>query len=187
MRTVLTATAAALALLACAGTASAAGVTLSISCGAVGQELQACQEGVNAWAKSTGNTVKIISTPNSSTERLTLYQQQLAAGSSDFDVLQIDVIWPGILKNYLLDLSHDVDKARLGQYFQPMIDNDTVDGKLVALPWFTDAGILYYRKDLLDKYGEKPPVTWSDLSRIAAKIQDGERKAGNADMQGFVF
>ena len=47
----------------------------------------------------TGNTVKIVSTPNSATERLALYQQLLAAGAGDIDVFQIDVVWTGILGN----------------------------------------------------------------------------------------
>ena len=83
-----------------AGPANAA--KISISCGAVGQELALCQEGVDAWAKQTGNEVAVISTPNSTTERLALYQQILAAGSSDIDVFQIDVIWPGILGNHFI-------------------------------------------------------------------------------------
>ena len=47
---------------------------ISISCGAVGQEFEFCKTGTEAWAKKTGNEVKLISTPNSATERLALYQ-----------------------------------------------------------------------------------------------------------------
>ncbi|MCB1824920.1 MAG: ABC transporter substrate-binding protein, partial [Candidatus Competibacteraceae bacterium] len=68
--------------------------TLSISCGAVGQELEFCKTGAEARAKKTGNQVTIVSTPNSATARLALYQQWLAAGAADVDVFQIDVIWP---------------------------------------------------------------------------------------------
>lgn len=172
------------AAFAMAGSASAA--KISISCGAVGQELALCQEGVDAWAKQTGNEVSVISTPNSTTERLALYQQILAAGSSDIDVFQIDVIWPGILGNHFIDLGeYMADEAK--QHFDAIVANNTVDGRLVAMPWYTDAGVLYYRKDLLEKYGEKVPETWEQLTATAQKIQEGERKAGNDKMWGHVF
>jgi trehalose/maltose transport system substrate-binding protein len=165
----------------------ASAATISISCGAVGQELELCRQGADAWAQQTGHQVNIISTPNSATERLALYQQMLAAGSGDIDVYQIDVIWPGILATHLLDLSDKVPADVIGQHFKAIVDNNTVGGQLVAVPWFTDAGILYYRKDLLEKYGKQPPATWQELSAIAAEIQEGERAAGNASMWGFVY
>ena len=161
--------------------------TISISCGAVGQELQLCQEGAEAWAKETGNQVKIVSTPNSATERLALYQQILAAGSADIDVYQIDVIWPGILANHMIDLTPFAPVDAVKENFKAIVDNNTVGGKLVALPWYTDAGVLYYRKDLLEKYGKQAPATWQDLSATAKEIQDKERAAGNASMWGFVY
>ncbi|WP_404426015.1 ABC transporter substrate-binding protein [Thalassospira australica] len=172
------------AAFAMAGSANAA--KISISCGAVGQELALCQEGVDAWAKQTGNEVAVISTPNSTTERLALYQQILAAGSSDIDVFQIDVIWPGILGNHFIDLGeYMADEAK--KHFEAIVTNNTFDNRLVAMPWFTDAGVLYYRKDLLEKYGESVPETWEQLTKTAQKIQEGERKAGNDKMWGHVF
>lgn len=167
-----------------AGPAQAA--KLAISCGAVGQELSLCKEGVEAWSKKTGNDVDVISTPNSSTDRLALYQQMLASGSSDVDIFQIDVIWPGILGNHFIDLNdYMADEAKA--HFKPIIENNTVDGRLVAMPWFTDAGVLYYRKDLLDQYGEKVPETWGQLTKTAQKIEEAERKSGNDKMWGYVF
>jgi trehalose/maltose transport system substrate-binding protein len=167
-----------------AGPAQAA--RLAISCGAVGQELSLCKEGVEAWSKKTGNDVDVISTPNSSTDRLALYQQMLASGSSDVDIFQIDVIWPGILGNHFIDLNdYMADEAKA--HFKPIIENNTVDGRLVAMPWFTDAGVLYYRKDLLDQYGEKVPETWDQLTKTAQKIEEAERKNGNDKMWGYVF
>jgi trehalose/maltose transport system substrate-binding protein len=48
--------------------------------------------------------------------------------------------------------------------------------------------LLYYRTDLLEKYGYKgPSKTWEELAEMAKKIQDGERKDGKGDFQGFVF
>src|SRR5215218_9222066 len=153
-------------------TGSAAAVEVSISCGAVGLELEYCKSGAEAWAKKTGNTIKVVSTPNDTNERLALYQQLLAAGAPDIDVFQIDVIWPGILGTHFIDL-RPYTKDREKEHFPAIVDNNTIGGKLVAMPWFTDAGVLYYRKDLLDKYKEKVPTTWQELTATAKKVQDG--------------
>jgi len=187
-RTVLTATALAapLAFLAPGASSGAQAAEIAISCGAVGIELELCKTGAEAWAEKTGNTVTIVSTPNSTTERLALYQQLLASGADDIDVFQIDVIWPGILGTHFLDLGQYSDGAEAA-HFAPIVENNTVDGQLVAMPWFTDAGVLYYRSDLLEKHGQPVPTTWQDLTEVARTVQDAERAAGNDSLWGFVF
>jgi trehalose/maltose transport system substrate-binding protein len=175
------------ALVTVAQPAQAQSVTLSIACGAVGLELELCREGAEAWAAATGNRVNIVSTPNDATERLALYQQILAANSADIDVFQIDVIWPGILANHFVDLGQHIDAETIAAHFPAIVSNNTIDGKLVGMPWFTDAGVLYYRKDLLEQYGHTPPETWQELTATAAAIQEAERAAGNSRMWGFVF
>ena len=166
---------------------SAAAATIAISCGAVGRELEICREGAEAWAAQSGHEVEIVSTPNSATDRLALYQQLLAAGSAAIDVLQIDVIWPGILANHLIALDAHVDEEVLAGHFTPIVDNNRVGGRLVAVPWFTDAGLLYYRKDLLEKYDAAVPETWDELAATARHIQKEERAAGAERLWGFVF
>ncbi|PXY00002.1 ABC transporter substrate-binding protein [Halomonas sp. LBP4] len=180
-------TAIALAGATTAGTSQAQAAELTISCGAVGAELTLCQEGVAAWEEQTGHEVDIVSTPNSSTERLSLYQQILSAQSDDIDVMQIDVVWPGLLANHLLDLNETLGADAAEGHFETIVTNNTVDGRLVAMPWFTDAGVLYYRKDLLEEYGFEPPETWQELTEIATEIQAAEREAGNDRMWGYVF
>ena len=91
-----------LCLLAALAAHSVPAAEVSISCGAVGIELAICREGAEAWARKSGNTVRIVSTPNSSTDRLALYQQLLAARSPDIDVFEIDVVWPGTLHSLSL-------------------------------------------------------------------------------------
>lgn len=168
------------------GTAARA-VEIALSCGAVGQELELCRREADSWAARTGNTVRIVATPNDSDQRLALYQQLLAARSDAIDVLQIDVVWPGILARHLVDLAPFVTAAERAEHLRVVIENNTVDGHLVALPWFVDVGVLYYRADLLAKYGLAVPATWEDLTAAAKKIQDGERSAGDARMWGYVF
>lgn len=165
--------------------APAGPVTVSISCSALGLEMELCKEGAEAWAKQSGNKINIVSTPNSATERLALYQQVLAAQASEIDVYQIDVVWPGILANHLLDLK-TYSKGIEASHYPAIVKNNTVKDKLVALPWFVDAGVLYYRKDLLEKYQKSVPTTWAELATTAKAIQDGERKA-NDKIWGYVW
>src|SRR5262249_34901705 len=138
------------------GAATDEKVTIALSCGSVGKEVELCKKGGDAGAAKTGNTIKYVSTPPSPTEALALYQQHLAPGATDIDVFQVDVIWPGILGDFFVDLA-PYTKGLEKEHFPAIVANNTRNGKLVAMPWFTDAGILYFRKDLLDKHGEKVP------------------------------
>lgn len=169
-----------------AGPAQAA-PKLTISCGSNGLERQICQSGIQEWSKKSGVPVEVFSTPNDSNDRLALYQQLLGAKSSDIDVYQIDVVWPGILARHSSDLTPYFDKKELAAHIPGALKNNQVDGKLVAIPWFTDGGVLYYRADLLKKYGHSAPKTWEDLGRIAKEIVEKEKAAGNADLSGFVY
>ncbi len=169
------------------GSTAHAQVELSIACGAVGIELELCREGTAAWAEETGNTVNIVSTPDSASERLALYQQILSAQADDIDVYQIDVIWPGILGSHFIDLSEHISQDRIDEHFEAIVENNTLDGSVVAMPWFTDAGVLYYRTDLVEEYGVEPPTTWQEMTEAAEIIQAGERDKGNDRFWGFVW
>ncbi len=140
------------------------------------------------WAKKTGNKVEYISRPQDASATLQQFQQYWAAKSADIDVYMVDVIWQGILAPHAVDLKKYYKEDEVSKFFPRIIENNTVGGKLVSIPWFTDAGLLYYRTDLLEKYGYKgPPKTWEELTEMAKKIQEGERAAGKPDFQGFVF
>ena len=166
--------------------AGAQAATVTISCGSVGQDFEFCKKHTEEWARKTGHQVKLFTIPNSTTDILALFRQMFAAKSTDLDVINVDVVWPGVIKDHLLDLK-PYSKGIEKEHFPAIVNNNTVDGKLLAMPWFTDAGLMFYRKDLLEKYGIKAPQTWEEMAVAARKIQDGERAAGNADFQGFVF
>jgi trehalose/maltose transport system substrate-binding protein len=163
-------------------------ITLRIFAGNVGAELQSTQEIADAFmAENPGITVEVVSTPDFVEDRLGVYLQLFEAQSAEGDVFQIDVIWPGDLAEHFVDLNEYGGAEQVANHFPAIVENNTVDGKLVAIPWFTDAGLLYYRTDLLEKYNVEPPETWAELEAAAQTIQDGERAAGNQDFWGYVF
>jgi len=162
--------------------------TLRVFLGSVG-DLDTEQAILDRWGADNGVTVEIVRGPQSATDYLAQLQQIFAAQSDEIDLIQFDVIWPGILAPNMLDLGPALEESGLAdQFYQRILENNTVDGKVVGLPWFTDAGMLYYRTDLLEKYGfDGPPTTWDELQSMAQTIQDGEREAGNAEFWGFVW
>jgi trehalose/maltose transport system substrate-binding protein len=135
--------------------------------------------------EQTGINIEVINGPDSATDRIALYLQFFGAQSPDVDIIQMDVIWPGILAEHLIDLAPYVED--IDMYFPRIVLNNTVDGRLVGIPWFTDAGLLYYRTDLIEEYGfAGPPQTWAELEEMATTIQEGER-ATNPDFWGYVW
>jgi len=165
-------------------------VTLRLLSGAVGQELELTKAAAARYMAANPNvTVEVFDTPDAVQDRLGVYLQYFETKSSEADLYQIDVIWPGDLAEHLIDLyQYEGAKEQAAENFPAIIENNTVGGKLVGMPWFTDAGLLYYRTDLLKKYGyDAPPVTWTELEEMAMKIQDGERAAGNEDFWGYVW
>jgi trehalose/maltose transport system substrate-binding protein len=163
-------------------------ITLRVFTGSVGQELEMAEAAAERFeAENPCVTVESIDTPDFVEDRLGTYLQLFEAQSSEGDVFQIDVIWPGDLAEHFVDLNEYGGAAEVADHFPAIVENNTVDGKLIAIPWFTDAGLLYYRTDLLDKYGLDAPTTWDELEAAATTIQEGERADGNQDFWGYVW
>jgi trehalose/maltose transport system substrate-binding protein len=139
------------------------------------------------YQKKTGVQVKTTASYDSIDTRLILLQDIFRKRSTEPDICGIDNIWPGLLADDLIDL-----KPYLGDEMtaidKGLLDAFTVNGRLVALPETVETSVLYYRTDLLKRYGYKrPPQTWDELGRMAKVIQDGERKRGASDFWGYIW
>lgn len=141
-------------------------VKITVASGAVGIEKELSEEAAALYMEAHPDVeIVILDTPDLATDRLGLYLQFFEAKSDEVDVYQIDVIWPGDLAEHLADLyQFDGFTEAAKEHFPAIVQNNTVDGKLMGIPWFTDAGLLYYRTDLLEKYGySEAPATWDQL------------------------
>jgi trehalose/maltose transport system substrate-binding protein len=140
------------------------------------------------FTRETGIRVKHLPAPESSPAQLVLIRQLLQKGSSSPDVYGIDVVWPGILSEYFVDLKPYFTAAELSSRDPEVVTNYTVNGRLVAMPYHANIGVLFYRTDLLQRYGySAPPKTWDELEKMAARIQEGERARGENDFWGYVW
>jgi multiple sugar transport system substrate-binding protein len=111
--------------------------------------------------------------PSSSTEVHQELVQQLARRNGTPDVFTQDVIWIAEFASagWALPLDQYFGPSVQAAYFPGLIQACTFRGKLTALPWHVDSGMLYYRKDLLQQAGAQVPTSWADMTAIAQKIQ----------------
>lgn len=164
-------------------------VTINYFGDPVGSHPEAEQATIDRFMEICPNiTVELNQSSASVTDLLAFYLTAFEAESSDLDVIRVDVIWPGQLADHLLDLSEMAPQEHIDAQLPALIENDTVDGRLVALPLRIGFGMLYYRTDLLEKYGyDAPPATWEELEEMATAIQEGERAEGNGEFWGYVW
>jgi trehalose/maltose transport system substrate-binding protein len=182
--TITTATALALLLALCSGIAAAE--RLTIACGRFPAEHDLCRASAEQWAQANGHEVRVLAPPTLTDDRLPLYEELLGVRARRLDVLEIDVVWPGLLADHLADLSPAVGEEAAA-FFPALIANNTVGGRLVALPWFLDVGLLYYRRDLLEAAGLSLPDTWDELENAAVILQDSRRAHGDRRFWGFLW
>jgi trehalose/maltose transport system substrate-binding protein len=145
------------------------------------------QDALDEFTAKTGTQVDVIPTLGTSSEQLDLMLKFLQRESPAPDVYLVDVIWPGTLHSYLLDLTPYLT-ADDRKHIPALIENSTVANRIVSLPFYMNAGMLYYRADLLKKYGyDHPPATWNELQATALRIQQAESRAGKQPLWGYIW
>lgn len=166
---------------------SALAEEIVLSCGTYGSKTNICESSVARWEKKTGHKVRYVQVPKKTNDQLDFFRIALAQPKADepLDVVMLDAIWINFVEEYLIDLSPFSAGAE-GEHFRTLIDNATFEGELKSMPLWTGVGLLYYRSDILEKYGETVPRTWDELEAIAARVQAVERKE-NPEFWGFVF
>ena len=134
----------------------------------------------------TGIEVQTIRPGNDTSAVLSSYLREFETGSPHADVYAIDIVWPGILSEYAEDLRPAF--GDMSDMVPGLVENNTVRGKLIAVPYFVEISLLYYRRDLLGKYHfAQPPRTWNELEHQAKVIANGERANDKSSFWGFLW
>jgi multiple sugar transport system substrate-binding protein len=118
----------------------------------------------NAKYKAQGLSVRILEFPASADEQRQQFVQRQEARDSECDVFRSDVIWTAEFasQNWLYDMTPYVDKIK-SRMITPALETATYDGRVWGVPSYTNAALLYYRKDKVDS----PPQTWQQLYQQA--------------------
>ena len=112
--------------------------------------------------------------------------KELASGTGGIDLIASDVIWTAEFakKRWVEDLTRRFYEAYdRDSFLAPALGSATYRLRIWGVPWYTDAGLLFYRKDKLAKSGfTAPPATWEELARMARKVMQD-----TGTRYGFVF
>lgn len=127
--------------------------------------------------------VEMIKGPTSTDARETMYTTSFLAREATYDVVLMDIVWlPKFAKQgWLVPLDGWFKKEEQEEFLPGDIQGSIFEGKIYRIPLQTDAGVLYYRKDLLETKGYNPPKTWDEFVKIAKGLQDPP------NLWGFVF
>jgi multiple sugar transport system substrate-binding protein len=130
------------------------------------------QKLVDEWnAEHPDEKVTITELPESADDQRNRMIQNAQVKSDEFGVLNLDVIWTAefAANRWIVELPQD--EFDLDQFLQPAVETGMYRDKMYAMPVYSDGGLLYYRKDLLDKAGVQPPETWDELSAACTAVK----------------
>ncbi|MBW1603375.1 ABC transporter substrate-binding protein [Streptomyces sp. JJ66] len=127
-----------------------------------------------------GEEVTVVELPDAADETRAQMITELRSGSDRFDVLNIDVSWTSefAAAGWITPLHRD--RFALTEMLPPVVDTATFGGELYAVPYVTNAALLYYRADVLAAEGVQPPRTWAELERQARTIAPAHGLEGYA-------
>jgi multiple sugar transport system substrate-binding protein len=136
---------------------------------------------VDKWnALHPAEKVTLLELPAAADDQHAQMVTNLQAKSDRYDVLNIDIIWTAEFADSGWVIPLDRRQFPLDQFLKPVVDTAEFGGKLYGVPYTSNAGLLYYRKDILDKAGKRPPKTWAELRELAKTVAPKNNLEGYA-------
>ena len=114
--------------------------------------------------------VTLLLLPEAANDQLAQLVANLQAKSDLYDVIDMDVIWTAEFASNGWIIPLPQGQFPLGDFLKPAVDTAMYQGRLYAVPDYSNADLLYYRKDILAKAGKQPPRTWAQLQQLARTV-----------------
>ncbi len=135
-------------------------------------------------AKNPDIQFNLLEAPNATNIVEDLYTSAFLLGDSPYDLVHMDIVWVPkfAAAGWLVDLNDRLSEEELTEFLPGDLNGGMYENRLYRVPFTSDAGLLYYRKDLLEQAGFKPPETFAELIEISQTLQ----KQGAADW-GFAW
>ena len=188
----LSSTAAVSLLEACGGTSSSStGTGQTVNINYIERDTNGVFAGLvnNFNAQNNGVHVTYNSNaPADTGQLLTILTTMLRARGSSIDVFPMDIIWPAEFgaNGWTVPVDSKWPASDRANYLSGPLQGCTYNGKLWAAPYRTDAGLIYYRKDIIST----PPTTWDELTTMAKAAAPSKAKFGylwqGAQYEGLV-
>ena len=139
---------------------------------AIGKDNPGWLQGViTGWNKQNpSQKVTLLLLPEASNDQLAQLVANLQAKSDEYDVIDMDVIWTAEFASNGWIIPLPESQFPLGDFLKPAVDTAMYQGRLYAVPDYSNADVLYYRKDILAKAGKQPPRTWAQLQQLAETV-----------------
>ena len=148
----------------------------------------------DAFTAETGITVNMEYYPFD--QFFELVEVKLSSGSSDYDVVHVDVPMVAAYteRDYLLSLDQFYSDEEKDMFIESALEAGTWNDQLMAAPMETSSQVLYYNKALLDEAGVEYPsasienrLTYDELYDLAKKVQKAVDPDGAKAISGFMF
>jgi multiple sugar transport system substrate-binding protein len=141
-----------------------------------GEDSEILRDQIRRFNEHNRGTIEVALrlAPADSSQYFEKLRIEFQAGQADSDVISGEVIWPAqfAANGWISDLSGLFTADLREPYLPAAIDSNTYEGAVYGVPWFTDAGMLYYRKDLLEQAGfSEPPKTWAEMQEMVEKVR----------------
>jgi multiple sugar transport system substrate-binding protein len=139
---------------------------------AIGKDNPGWLQGViTGWNKrNPSQKVTLLLLPEASNDQLAQLVANFQAKSDEYDVIDMDVIWTAEFASNGWIIPLPQSQFPLGDFLKPAVDTAVYQGQLYAVPDYSNADLLYYRKDILAKAGKQPPKTWAQLQQLAETL-----------------